>query len=102
MPWRRTIDPCAVFATEIMLQEAQAPRSIPKFAEFLAVYPRLEDLAEAPLDDVLRLWKGLGYNNRARRLRDCAAAAVAAAGGGPTELPRSFNGLRELPGIGPY
>ena len=102
LPWRRTIDPYAVLVSEIMLQQTQAPRVIPKFAEFLAVYPRLEDLAEAPLDDVLRLWKGLGYNNRARRLRDCAAAAVAAAGGGPPELPRSFEGLRELPGIGPY
>jgi A/G-specific adenine glycosylase len=102
LPWRRTIDPYAVLVSEIMLQQTQAPRVVPKFAEFLAVYPRLEDLAEAPLDDVLRLWKGLGYNNRARRLRDCAAAAVAAAGGGPTELPRSFDGLRELPGIGPY
>jgi A/G-specific adenine glycosylase len=102
LPWRRTTDPYAILTSEIMLQQTQAPRVIPKFAEFLAVYPRLEDLAAAHLDDVLRLWKGLGYNNRARRLRDCAAAAVAAAGGGPAELPRSFEGLRELPGIGPY
>lgn len=102
LPWRRTTDPYAILISEIMLQQTQAPRVIPKFAEFLAVYPRLEDLAAAHLDDVLRLWKGLGYNNRARRLRDCAAAAVAAGGGGPAELPRSFEGLRELPGIGPY
>ena len=102
LPWRRTTDPYAILVSEIMLQQTQVPRVIPKFAAFLAAYPRLEDLAEAPLDDVLRLWKGLGYNNRARRLRDCAAAATAAAGGGPAELPRSFDGLRELPGIGPY
>ena len=102
LPWRRTTDPYAILVSEIMLQQTQVPRVIPKFAAFLAAYPRLEDLAEAPLDDVLRLWKGLGYNNRARRLRDCAAAAVAAGGGGPAELPRSFDGLRELPGIGPY
>ena len=102
LPWRRTTDPYAILISEIMLQQTQAPRVIPKFAELLAVYPRLEDLAAARLDDVLRLWKGLGYNNRARRLRDCAAAAVAAAGGGPAELPHSFEGLRELPGIGPY
>jgi len=100
LPWRRTTDPYAILVSEIMLQQTQAPRVIPKFAAFLAVYPRLEDLAEAPLDDVLRVWKGLGYNNRARRLRDCAV--VAAGRGGPTELPRSFDGLRELPGIGPY
>ena len=102
LPWRRTTDPYAILIREIMLQQTQAPRVITKFAEFLAVYPRLEDLAAARLDDVLRLWKGLGYNNRARRLRDCAAAAVAAAGGGPAELPRCFEGLRGLPGIGPY
>src|SRR5450759_1997407 len=76
LPWRRTTDPYAILISEIMLQQTQAPRVIPKFAEFLAVYPRLEDLAAAHLDDVLRLWKGLGYNNRARRLRDCAAAGA--------------------------
>jgi len=102
LPWRRSSDPYAILVSEVMLQQTQAPRVIPKFAPFLAAYPRLEDLGEAPLDDVLRLWRGLGYNNRARRLRDCAAAAVAAAGGGPAALPRFFKGLRELPGIGPY
>ena len=104
LPWRRTTDPYAVLVSEVMLQQTQVPRVIPKYAAFLAAYPRLEDLAEAPLDDVLRLWKGLGYNARARRLRDCAAAAVSAtaAAGGRAELPRSFEALRELPGIGPY
>ena len=102
LPWRRTTDPYAILVSEVMLQQTQAPRVIPKLAAFLAAYPRLEDLGEAPLDKVLRLWRGLGYNNRARRLRDCAAATVAASGSGPVELPRSYNGLCELPGIGPY
>ena len=104
LPWRRTTDPYAVLVSEVMLQQTQAPRVIPRFAAFLAAYPRLENLAEAPLDDVLRLWKGLGYNTRARRLRDCAGAVVSAgaAAGGPAALPRSFEGLRKLPGIGPY
>ncbi|MCX6374187.1 MAG: Fe-S cluster assembly protein HesB [Actinobacteria bacterium] len=101
LPWRRTTDPYAVLVSEVMLQQTQVPRVIPKFTAFLAAYPRLDDLAEAPLHDVLRLWKGLGYNNRARRLRDCAAAAVAATGH-PAELPRSAEGLRGLPGVGPY
>ena len=100
LPWRHTTDPYAILVSEIMLQQTQVARVIPRFAEFLAAYPRLEDLAVAPLDDVLRLWRGLGYNNRARRLRDCAAAA--ASGGGPAGLPRSFEGLRQLPGIGRY
>ncbi len=99
LPWRRTTDPYAILVSEIMLQQTQVPRVIPKYAGFLAAYPRLEDLAKAPLDEVLRLWKGLGYNNRGRRLRDCAAVVAA---GGRGELPRSFDGLRALPGVGPY
>jgi A/G-specific adenine glycosylase len=102
LPWRRTTDPYAILVSEIMLQQTQVPRVIPKFTGFLAVYPRLEDLAEAPLHEVLRLWKGLGYNNRARRLRDSAATTVATADGGPAQLPRTLDGLRALPGIGPY
>jgi A/G-specific adenine glycosylase len=102
LPWRRTTDPYAILVSEVMLQQTQVARVIPKYAAFLAVYPRLEDLAPAPLDDVLRLWKGLGYNNRARRLRDCAAAVVADAGGRPAELPRSLPRLQSLPGVGPY
>ena len=101
LPWRRTTDPYAILVSEVMLQQTQAPRVIPKFAAFLEAYPRLEDLAEAPLDEVLRLWRGLGYNSRARRLRDCAEVAAAVVGG-PAGLPRSFDGLRILPGIGPY
>ena len=63
----------------------------------------LESLAAAPLADVLRRWQGLGYNNRARRLQGCAAAAVAATPAGHrAQLPRTHAGLRALPGIGPY
>jgi len=103
LPWRRTTNPYAILVSEVMLQQTQAPRVIPKFAELMAAYPSLEDLAEAPLADVLRRWHGLGYNTRARRLRECAAAAVAAAGAGArAALPRSVDALRELPGIGPY
>jgi A/G-specific adenine glycosylase len=102
LPWRRTTDPYAVLVSEVMLQQTQVPRVVPKYDAFLAAYPRLEDLAQAPLDEVLRLWKGLGYNNRARRLRDCAAAAVANAGAASAALPHSLEGLRALPGVGPY
>ena len=102
LPWRRTRDPYAVLVSEIMLQQTQVPRVIPKFEEFLGVWPRLEDLAAAELADVLRVWRGLGYNNRARRLRECAVSVVGAAGAGPATLPGSLDGLRALPGIGPY
>ena len=78
LPWRRTTDPYAVLVSEIMLQQTQVPRVAPRFVEWLEAWPDLESLAAAPLADVLRRWQGLGYNNRARRLQECAAAAVAA------------------------
>ncbi len=103
LPWRRTDDPYAVLVSEIMLQQTQVPRVAPRFLEWLDVWPDLESLAAAPLGDVLRRWQGLGYNNRARRLQECAAAAVAAAAHARrAELPRTLEGLRALPGIGPY
>ena len=102
LPWRHTTDPYAILVSEIMLQQTQVPRVIPKYAEFLAAYPRLEALAKAPLDNVLRLWKGLGYNNRARRLRDCAAAVTGGSAALPRALPRSLDELQALPGLGPY
>ena len=76
LPWRRTTDPYAILVSEIMLQQTQVPRVVPRFVEWLAAWPDLESLAAAPLADVLRRWQGLGYNNRARRLQECAAAAV--------------------------
>ena len=103
LPWRRTTDPYAVLVSEIMLQQTQVPRVAPRFAQWVEAWPDLESLAAAPLADVLQRWQGLGYNNRALRLQECAAAAVAASPAGrPAELPRTVSGLRALPGIGPY
>ncbi len=102
LPWRRTTDPYAILVSEIMLQQTQVSRVVAKYEEWLASLPALEDLAGAPLEDVLRLWRGLGYNNRARRLRECALAACAASDGGRAALPRDAAALRALPGIGPY
>ena len=116
LPWRRTRDPYAILVSEVMLQQTQVPRVVPRYEEFLRAWPRLEDLAAAELADVLLAWRGLGYNNRARRLRECAIAAVAAmtascadardptldAGAPRAALPDSVEGLRALPGIGPY
>lgn len=102
LPWRRTADPYAILVSEIMLQQTQVSRVVPRYEEWLRAWPDLEGLAAAPLEDVVRRWQGLGYNNRAQRLRACAAATVAAAAHGRAELPRSLAGLRALPGIGPY
>lgn len=95
-PWRATTDPYRILVSEVMLQQTQAERVVPYFERFLEVFPNVEALAAAPLDEVLRLWSGLGYNSRAKRLRN-AAAAVASHG-----WPHDVDGLRRLPGVGPY
>jgi A/G-specific adenine glycosylase len=93
IPWRGTNDPYLVLIGEVMAQQTQAPRAARHFRSFIAAYPTPSRLAAAPFADVLRLWAGLGYNSRAKRLRD--AAAVIAADGWPDELT-------DLPGVGPY
>jgi A/G-specific adenine glycosylase len=103
LPWRRTTDPYAVLVSEVMLQQTQVPRVVPRYVDWLEAWPDLESLAAAPLADVLLRWQGLGYNNRALRLQACAQAAVAAATDGRrARLPRTPEELRALPGIGPY
>lgn len=102
LPWRRTDDPYAILVSEVMLQQTQVARVVPRFDDWLAAWPTLEALAAAPLADVLRRWQGLGYNTRARRLHECARAAATAPDGRPATLPRTLDGLRSLPGIGPY
>jgi A/G-specific adenine glycosylase len=80
-----------------MLQQTQVATVIPYYAKFLAAYPTVQGLSSAPVDEVMGLWAGLGYYARGRNLHACARA-VAAAGA----FPRSVEGLRALPGIGPY
>jgi A/G-specific adenine glycosylase len=99
LPWRRTKDPYAILVSEVMLQQTQVVRVIPKYRSFLKRFPTLASLARAPLADVLREWSGLGYNGRARRLWECARSAVAQHGG---KLPRDAATLASLPGIGRY
>jgi A/G-specific adenine glycosylase len=88
-----------VLVSEIMLQQTQVERVIPKYHEFLARYPTIQDLAGARAREVRRLWYPLGYNIRPLRLHQIARETVARYGG---RLPDSAEGLRVLPGIGPY
>jgi A/G-specific adenine glycosylase len=99
LPWRRTRDPYRILVSEVMLQQTQVDRVIPKYEAFLAAFPTLEALAEAPTADVIRLWAGLGYNRRAVNLHRTARAVLAEHGG---VFPQTPEGLRALPGIGPY
>jgi len=101
LPWRagpgQTPDPYRVWLSEIMLQQTTVKAVAPYFARFVARWPDVAALAAAPLDDVLRLWAGLGYYARARNLHACARAVVARGGFPSTEVD-----LATLPGIGRY
>jgi A/G-specific adenine glycosylase len=99
LPWRHTRDPYAILVSEIMLQQTQVDRVIPKYLAFLAAFPTLADLASAPTDAVIRHWSGLGYNQRAVRLQQVARTVVTDYGG---QMPDSIAGLMRLPGIGRY
>jgi A/G-specific adenine glycosylase len=95
LPWRRTRDPWAVLVSELMLQQTQVARVIPRYEAFLHRFPTPAACAAAPAADVIRLWAGLGYNRRALHLH----AAASAAGG---RLPDTLDALLRLPGVGAY
>ncbi len=100
LPWRtHDTSPYHIMVSEIMLQQTQVERVIPKFLEFVAAYPTAAALAKAPQSDVIRHWVGLGYNRRARFLHLAAREIVDKYGG---ELPRTLEEITTLPGIGPY
>src|SRR5689334_2106410 len=103
LPWRPSAgeraDPYRVWLSEIMLQQTTVKAVGPYFEKFLSRWPDVADLARASLDDVLRMWAGLGYYSRARNLHACAVAVVHDHAGA---FPDTEEGLRALPGIGPY
>src|SRR5207248_2772192 len=81
LPWRRTRDPYAILVSEMMLQQTQVPRVLPRYLAWLERFPTPAALAQAPTADVLREWSGLGYNSRAVRLQQVARHVVAHNGG---------------------
>jgi len=99
LPWRKTRHPYRILVSEIMLQQTQVERVIPKYRQFLRAYPTLRALAAADVDDVRRLWYPLGYNVRPLRLHAIARETLARYGG---RLPDDGAALRALPGIGRY
>ena len=96
-PWQRTRDPYRVWLSEVMLQQTQVSTVLPYYARFLERFPDVLALADAPQDDVLALWSGLGYYSRARNLHRCAQLIVQQHGG---EFPKTSQHLAALPGIG--
>ena len=93
LPWRETRDPYAILVSEVMAQQTQVARVVPRWEEWLARWPTVEALADAPLAEVIRAWQGLGYNRRAVSLH--RAATIVARDGWPDDLT-------SLPGVGRY
>ena len=99
LPWRETRDPYRILVSEVMLQQTQVDRVLPKYEEWLSLYPTLEALAGAPDQDVMKTWYPLGYNVRPRRLQAIAREAVERYDG---QLPGDEETLRSFKGIGAY
>ena len=96
LPWRGAADPYLVLVSEVMLQQTQASRVVPHYERFIDRFPTVDALAAASLGDALEMWSGLGYNGRARRLRE-AARLIATNG-----WPETADDLQRLPGVGAY
>jgi A/G-specific adenine glycosylase len=99
LPWRHTRDPYRILVSEVMLQQTQTDRVIPKYETFLGQFPTIVALARARFAHVLKAWLGLGYNGRALRLWQCARTIVREHRG---LVPSDPDELEQLPGIGPY
>lgn len=98
LPWRHTTDPYLIVVSEVMLQQTQVDRVVPKYQAFVGRWGSAQALARAPLRDVLQAWQGLGYNRRARYLHECAKAVTEKGG----VFPDTHDALIKLPGIGSY
>jgi A/G-specific adenine glycosylase len=99
LPWRKTRDPYKILVSEIMLQQTQVDRVLPKYHEFLQRYPTIEALARAKTDQLRRVWYPLGYNARPLRLRRIAQRTLRDHDG---QIPDSYDGLVAMDGIGRY
>ena len=104
LPWRSTRDPWAILLSEVLLQQTQVSRGLVYWQRMLAEFPTLADMANAPVEAVLKAWEGAGYYSRARRLHSLAQQVMLASseGGFDGTLPTTFEALLGLPGIGPY
>ncbi|MBI4281598.1 A/G-specific adenine glycosylase [Candidatus Uhrbacteria bacterium] len=99
LPWRHTRDPYRVLVSEIMLQQTQVDRVIPKYRNFLRLFPTVQKLSRAPRASVIRAWAGLGYNRRAVYLHEVAKKVLRDFCG---RVPTTIDELRMLPGVGDY
>ncbi len=99
LPWRESLDPYRIWLSEVILQQTRVAQGLPYHEAFVSKYPKVEDLAAAPADEVMRTWQGLGYYSRARNLHACAQQVVDLYGG---KFPETYEQLLQLKGIGSY
>jgi A/G-specific adenine glycosylase len=99
LPWRKTRDPYAIWVSEIMLQQTRVETVVDYYRRFMLRFPDAASLAAAPEEEVLKLWEGLGYYSRARNLQKAAKIVVQSYGGA---LPKDYDALLKLPGVGAY
>jgi len=99
LPWRRTRDPYCIWLSEIMLQQTRVETVKGYYARFLDWFPTVADLANAPQQQVLKAWEGLGYYSRARNLQKAAQQIMNLHGG---VFPSTYEDILALPGVGPY
>lgn len=99
LPWRQTKNPYRILVSEVMLQQTQVDRVLPKYKLFVKKFPTVSVLAQAPLSEVLLVWSGLGYNRRAKMLHNAAKMVTSERGG---VFPKTAPELEALPGVGPY
>jgi A/G-specific adenine glycosylase len=99
LPWRENSDPYRIWVSEVMLQQTRVKTAVPYFLAFVDAFPTLEDLAKADLEQVLKLWEGLGYYARARNLHKAACRVVSDLDG---RIPEKFADFTALPGVGDY
>ena len=97
LPWRETADPYHIWISEVMLQQTQVNTVLPRYLSWFNMFPDIQSLADAPLDDVLKAWEGLGYYRRARFLHAAARKVVDENNG---DFPRQFDEILSLPGVG--
>ncbi len=102
LPWRRTRDPYHILVSELMLQQTQVSRVVPKYAEFLSTFPTLHDVARARPGRVTEAWSGLGYYARARNLHALAKGVTDGGRDTAGTIPPDVESLRALPGVGAY
>lgn len=99
MPWKGVKNPYWIWLSEIILQQTRVAQGLPYFERFVAAYPTVKDLADAPQDEVLKLWEGLGYYSRARNLHATAQHIAYELGG---TFPATYEDILQLKGVGPY